>query len=211
MRDGNTFQKKVRVGLPIVLSLAILGATVYRITVQTDQKSAVTSASDFRGGLDNGTDAGTDTGETALRPPTLQLPELPCSSSVITHGVIRTPRGFQHDLQWSVPDQDVLELLAFLERDTRSLRYQAERRDHRWYVEAQITDGPGVVLRETGDTWQEGVAPAFGFTSPPRSGSSGAEKTTPRSDGGMGYVRFEDRRTMYWLWDAEVLCLEPSR
>jgi hypothetical protein len=78
--------------------------------------------------------------------------------------------------------------------------------------EAWTTAIAAVLARPSPDP--RGADPGPAIAGDPAAGSDSAEASEEpgdRRNGGSGYVRIESRGRMNWLWDAEVLRLEPAR
>lgn len=211
MKYEGAVKKRIRAVLPAVLSVTVLGVTVYRVAVQrTKPVTADIIRSTHR--TNEGSLKTVRSGETGPIPDSPQLLGVPCSTSIVGYSVVRSSNGFRHDLRWYLDDQDIPELLDFLEHDPRSLSYRVERKNRRWYAEAQVAGSLGAVVTDTGGTRHESVAAAFTSGTTVSVGTPVSKRRTPRQDDRTGYVRFEDRGTMYWLWDdAEALHLESER
>jgi len=163
--------------------------------------------------------------------------DIPASDLVTLREIRRAPEGTSESVSWLIPSDRVAGVLAILETDYPGSRYRTRYDDGRWRTEAVIRRDrhPETMPTDSRQSRSASLRSALAALLPPRPeeepnpensriaaspGSSGPGRqratspvTTDTADGtgGSGYVLLRDRGRMDWMWDSEVLRLEPAR
>lgn len=162
--------------------------------------------------------------------------EIPAPDLVTAREIRGIEGGSVESVSWILPGDRVAGVLAALEVGYHASRYRGRIESGRWHVESVI-EGEGE--RPPGTPGSEALQQAFTMLTgsatgiPPTDadtplGGSGAAPSdasaardgntgTPDPDagatrsGGSGYVLLRDRGRMHWMWNSDVLRLEPAR
>nr|MDA3951559.1 hypothetical protein [Spirochaeta sp.] len=147
--------------------------------------------------------------------------DLPYGGHIVADHIRPGGNGHERSVTWNVPTRVVAPLLYKLELTAATRRYDARRDEEGWTVTAAL----GVADGDSGDSspdgfrkpslpreeWTTAIETVLATAAPPTDAGDASAAPNGLRTGGSGYVRIESRGRMNWLWDAEVLRLEPAR
>ena len=211
--NHETIASKLRIAVPVGTAMLLLLFTVALRFLPSNQEKT------------SRVEDTVATSVVATDPADTRWNDLPYTGHVITDAVRSDEENRERAVTWSVPTEIVAPLLYELERTAAAQRYDARMSDEGWTITAAFgrtgnetgigSDGesqtPSMSRREWITAFEEVLSSPTDLPGVAAAAEPEAPPDTESGTGGSGYVRIESRGRMNWLWDAEVLRLEPAR